>query len=137
MEFGFTDEMARTSTELFEQVSQSIGVAVRSAKYRTRLHELLEETRRQAEELQRQSEELRAANEELEQQTRALEVSQSRLEQQQTELEQTNVLLEEQTNSLEGQRADLEKIKTGTAGANPPTRAGQPIQDRIPGQYVP
>jgi signal transduction histidine kinase/DNA-binding response OmpR family regulator len=111
MEFGFTDEIDPTSTQLFQQLSQSIGVAVRSAKYRTRLHELLEETRRQAEELQRQSEELRAANEELEQQTRALETSQRRLEQQQSELEQTNVLLEEQTNSLEGQRADLERSK--------------------------
>ncbi len=111
MEFGFADEIGPASTQLFEQVSQSIGVAVRSAKYRTRLHELLEETRRQTEELQRQSEELRAANEELEQQTRALEASQSRLEMQQAELEQTNVLLEEQTNSLEGQRADLERSK--------------------------
>jgi signal transduction histidine kinase/DNA-binding response OmpR family regulator len=111
MEFGFTEEVRPISTKLFEQVSQSIGVAVRSARYRTRLHELLEETRRQAEELQRQSEELRATNEELEQQTRALEASQKRLEQQQTELEQTNALLEEQTTSLEGQRADLEKSK--------------------------
>jgi signal transduction histidine kinase/CheY-like chemotaxis protein len=116
MEFGFEDDIGDGSLKLYEQVSQSIGVAIRSAKYHTRLRELLEETRLQAEELQKQSEELRAANEELEQQSRALEASQSRLEMQQTELEQTNTLLEEHTRSLEARRADLEKSETALQG---------------------
>ena len=107
LELGFIDEVGASHTELLERVSQSIGVAVRSAKYRARLQELLEETQRQAEELQAQSDELRAANEELEEQSRTLKESQTRLELQQTELEQTNAQLEEQTQLLEAQRDNL------------------------------
>ena len=51
-------------------MSESIGIAVRGSKDRTRLEELLEETQRQAEELQTQQEELRVSNEELEEQSR-------------------------------------------------------------------
>ena len=40
---------------MFERISDSIGVAVRSADYRVHLQNLLEETQRQAEELQTQS----------------------------------------------------------------------------------
>jgi signal transduction histidine kinase len=84
-------------------------VALRSARYRTDLQNLLEETQRQAEELQVQSEELRVSNEELEEQGRALKESQVRLEHQQVELEQTNSQLEEQAQQLETQRDDLAK----------------------------
>jgi len=101
MEFGLTERLGPAALELLQELSQPIGVTIRSAQYRARLHELLEETRRQAEELQEQQEELRAANEELEQQSRSLEASQSRLE-------ESNKRLEEQTRSLEEQRSDLE-----------------------------
>src|SRR5690606_31315460 len=94
VELGFLARPDPRLAELLDRAAESIGVAVRSAKYRARLQELLEETRRQAEELQSQSEELRAANEELEEQTRALQDSQARLEQQQQELEETNLQLE-------------------------------------------
>jgi signal transduction histidine kinase/CheY-like chemotaxis protein len=113
LELGFTEKAGAAHTELLERVSQSIGVAVRSAKYRFRLQELLEETQSQAEELQAQSEELRATNVELEEQSRALKESQTRLELQQHELEQTNAHLEEQTQLLEAQRDDL----SGAQGA--------------------
>ena len=109
IELGFAGEVGEMHVEMVDRVSQAIGVAVRSSKYRTRLQELLEETKRQAEELQKQGEELRASNEELEEQSRVLEASQARLEQQQVELEQTNAELEEQTHLLEAQRADLER----------------------------
>ena len=82
-------------------------MALRSARYRTRLVELLEETQRQSEELQVQQEELRVSNEELEERGRALMDSQARLETQQAELEQTNVQLEEHTQHLERQKAEL------------------------------
>jgi len=101
MEFGLTDRIGPAALELLQELSQPIGVTIRSAQYRARLHELLEETRRQAEELQEQQEELRAANEELEQQSRSLEASQARLE-------ESNKRLEEQTRYLEEQRSDLE-----------------------------
>src|SRR5215470_195743 len=113
LELGFIDKAGAAHTELLERVSQSIGVAVRSAKYRARLQELLEETQSQAEELQSQSDELRATNVELEEQSRALKESQTRLEYQQYELEQTNAHLEEQTQLLEAQRDDL----SGAQGA--------------------
>lgn len=111
LELGFAEDIEPASLELLERVSPAIGTAIRSAKYRARLRELLEETQRQAEELQTQSEELRASNEELEEQSRALLESQARLEQQQAELEQSNSQLEEQTQMLETQRDDLQKVQ--------------------------
>lgn len=109
LELGFLQPADEKVRELLDQASSSIAVAVRSAKYRGELRELLEETQRQSDELQTQSEELRVSNEELEEQGRALRESQARLEQQQVELEQTNSQLEEQTQMLEAHRDDLER----------------------------
>jgi CheY-like chemotaxis protein/signal transduction histidine kinase/CHASE3 domain sensor protein len=109
LELGFIHPLNADALSLLEQMSDAIGIAVRSANYRVELQNFLEETQRQAEELQAQGEELRVSNEELEEQSRALKESQSRLELQQAELEQTNSQLEEQTQLLEGQRDDLER----------------------------
>ena len=115
IELGFLHPVDNLALELLDQASPSIGIALRSARYRTELQAVLEETQRQAEELQVQSEELRVSNEELEEQGRALKESQTRLEQQQVELEQTNSQLEEQAQTLETQRDELER--TGAAVA--------------------
>jgi signal transduction histidine kinase/CheY-like chemotaxis protein/CHASE3 domain sensor protein len=109
LELGFIHPLNADALSLLEQMSDAIGIAVRSANYRVELQNFLEETQRQAEELQAQGEELRVSNEELEEQSRALKESQSRLELQQAELEQTNSQLEEQAQLLEGQRDDLER----------------------------
>jgi CheY-like chemotaxis protein/CHASE3 domain sensor protein len=109
IELGFLHPVDDLVLELLDQASGSIGIALRSARYRAELQDVLEETQRQAEELQVQSEELRVSNEELEEQGRALKESQVRLEQQQVELEQTNSQLEEQAQTLETQRDDLER----------------------------
>ncbi len=106
-ELGFLKEPSPRVVTLLAEASELIGVAVRSALYRSDLRELLEETQRQAEELQTQSEELRVSNEELEEQGRALRDSQTRLEHQQAELEQINAQLEDQTQELEVQRDSL------------------------------
>lgn len=111
LEIGFIDPIDDLALQLLHEVSGLIGVAVKSANYRTNLQSLLEETQRQGEELQAQSEELRVSNEELEEQSRALKESQTRLEQQQAELEQTNSQLEEQTQLLELQRDDVSRAK--------------------------
>ncbi|HWD21410.1 MAG TPA: CHASE3 domain-containing protein, partial [Verrucomicrobiae bacterium] len=111
VELGFFHPGYKADIEFLERVSEVVGVALRSAQYRTRLQELLEETQRQSEELQSQSEELRVSNEELEEQSRALKESQARLEQQQVELEQSNAQLEEQTQILETQKDDLSRAK--------------------------
>ncbi|WP_424813693.1 response regulator [Roseococcus sp. YIM B11640] len=107
LELGFQFTIGERKVALLEQVSQAMGVAIRSAKYRVRLQEFLEETQRQAAELQTQSEELRASNEELAAQTDELKQSQTELERQQAALERSNAELEEQARQLEIQRDDL------------------------------
>lgn len=107
VELGFLKPVGEHDLAFLALASDSIGVALRSARFRAELQQLLEETQRQSEELQVQSEELRVSNEELEEQGRALKESQARLEQQQAELEQTNVQLEEQAQLLEAQRDNL------------------------------
>ena len=109
VELGYFDDVDDRVHELLDNVSGSIGVALRSARFRERLQDALEETQRQAGELQAQSEELRVSNEELEEQGNALKESQARLELQQVELEQTNSQLEEQAQTLEGQRDELSR----------------------------
>jgi CheY-like chemotaxis protein len=111
LELGFFHPLDASITDLFDRVSETIGVAIRSVKYRAHLQNLLEETQRQSEELQAQGEELRVSNEELEEQSRALRESQSRLENQQAELEQSNAQLEEQTQLLEVQRDEVSRAK--------------------------
>jgi signal transduction histidine kinase/CheY-like chemotaxis protein len=108
IELGLVDASAvDDALELMERVSNAVGMALRSAAYRERLQQLLEETQRQSEELAAQQEELKVSNEELEEHGRALRESQARLENQAAELEQSNLQLEEQTHRLERQREDL------------------------------
>ena len=116
LELGFIGAAGERHVEFLESVSESAAIAIRSAKFRIRLQELLEETQQQAEELQAQSEELRTANEELERQSLSLQDSQSRLEMQQAELEQTNAHLEEQAQALESQRDDLSRAQSALQG---------------------
>ncbi len=106
-EFGFLHPVGPMELEVLDRVSETIAIAIRSARDRSRLEELLEETQRQAEELQTQQEELRVSNEELEQGSHTLQLSQTQLQNQQAELEQINAQLEEQTHSLERQRDEL------------------------------
>lgn len=102
LELGLVKAVDESDLELLRLCAQALGLAIRSAQYRTRLQELLEETQRQAEELQAQSEELRVSNEELEEQSRALKESQA-------ELEHSNSQLEEQTQQLEMQKDTLSR----------------------------
>ncbi len=111
IELGFVDRVGTSEMALLANIAESTGVALRSALYRARQQELLEETRRQADELQSQQEELHTANEELESQTKALAESHVLLEQQQAELEQTNSQLTDQARILEEQRDDLSRAK--------------------------
>ncbi len=107
IELGFFRHLEDADRELLGRLSESLGIAIRSSKDRTRLEELLEETQRQGEELQTQQEELRVNNEELEVQANALKESQTQLQNQHAELEQTNSQLEEQAQLLGRQKDDL------------------------------
>ena len=111
IELGFFRQLMSSDLEFLRRVREMIGIAVRSARDRSRLEELLEETQRQSEELQTQQEELRVANEELTERGQVLKESQARLESQQTELEQTNSQLEEQASILESQRDELQRAQ--------------------------
>ena len=107
VELGFLAAPGPATQQMLGRCSDAIAVAVRSARDRSRLEELLDETQRQAEELQYQQQELRSANEELERQSQVLQDSQARLEGQQTQLEESNGRLEEQARRLGSQRDDL------------------------------
>ncbi len=74
LEVGFIgDESAvDAARDLLEDAAETIGMALRSAQYRSRMVELLEETQRQSEELQVQQKKLRVSNEELEERGRVL-----------------------------------------------------------------
>ncbi len=111
VELGFFRRLRSDDLELLARISETLGVAVRGSKDRTRLEELLAETQRQGEELQMNQEELRVTNEELEVQADALKESQSRLESQQLQLEQSNAQLEEQAQILEHQRDELARTQ--------------------------
>jgi CheY-like chemotaxis protein/CHASE3 domain sensor protein len=109
LELGFFGEVSTAKEQLLDRASEAIGTAVRAARDRSRLEELLQETQQQAEELQTREEELRVNNEELEEQGRTLRESRAQLESQQAELEQINAQLEEQTQVLEHQKDALGK----------------------------
>jgi CheY-like chemotaxis protein/CHASE3 domain sensor protein len=109
LELGFFGEVSTAKEQLLDRASEAIGTAVRAARDRSRLEELLQETQQQAEELQAREEELRVNNEELEEQGRTLRESGAQLESQQAELEQINAQLEEQTQVLEHQKDSLGK----------------------------
>ena len=126
LELGFLGSIDEKSLELCGRVGEAIALAIRSAEYKQRLRELLEEAHRQAEELQTQQEELRVANEELDAQTSALKASQKQLETQQAELEQTNDNLTRQSQLLERQNLALaEKQSEVVAKARELERASQ------------
>ena len=111
LELGFFQRVDPADVELLQAATETVAIAVRAAKDRSRLEELLSETQRQAEELQAQQEELRVSNEELEEQSRVLREAQARLENSQAELEQTNAQLEEQAQLLESQRDVLARAQ--------------------------
>jgi signal transduction histidine kinase/DNA-binding response OmpR family regulator len=86
IELGFFRPPPLATRALLESVAAPVGIAIRSAQYRRRQAELLEETQRQAEELEDQG--------------RALKESHS-------ELEETNTQLEEQARALATQAEHL------------------------------
>jgi len=93
VELGFLRHVEKRGLDLLSRVGETLAVAVRSTAYRTRLGELLEESRQQAEELQTQQEELRVPNEELLAQGDNLRAVGVELEKRGAELEMSNASL--------------------------------------------
>jgi GAF domain-containing protein len=71
-------EFATAQKRFLEEAAESMAVAFTTAQARTRVDELLAQTRKQAEELRAQEEELRTTNEELEAQTESLRASKTK-----------------------------------------------------------
>ena len=107
VELGFLGAVPPRAMELFDRVSETVAIALRTAEQKTRLRDLLEESQRQAEELQAQQEELRAANDELSQQSEALREAHAQLEERREKLESSNVSLAHQRDVLEAARRQL------------------------------
>jgi signal transduction histidine kinase/CheY-like chemotaxis protein/CHASE3 domain sensor protein len=112
VELGFLRPCEDRVLEFLAGAAEPGGFALRSARYRAHLAELLAATQRQAHDLQQQQEELRVANEELEEQSQTLQRSQARLEEQQEELRVSNARLAEQASTLEVQRDGLESAQS-------------------------
>jgi CheY-like chemotaxis protein len=108
-EYAYLTTPSSLVQRFLEQTSEIMAVALRSAQYKDKLAQLLQQSQQQSEELQAQQEELRVTNEELEAQARALKEAATRLENQQAELEQSNQQLEEQTQQLEQQKDTLDE----------------------------
>jgi len=100
IELGFFTPPSAAMNALLTSAAAPVGIAIRSAQYRERLADLLEEAQRQAEELEVQQRELKITNEELEERGHALKQSH-------VELEETNRQLEEQARALEMQKDQL------------------------------
>lgn len=107
VEMAFLRKLEPHNIEFLNQISEMVGIAIKSAERKHKLAELLVMAQKHAEELQAQQEELRVVNEELEQQSKALKESHVRMENQQAELEQSNQQLEEQAQELEYQKNQL------------------------------
>lgn len=101
IEVGSLNAFSETTKSLLEEASNSIAIAIHTAKNRAKLQELLEETQAQSEELQAQHSELEGLNTELEAQAQKLQASEEELKVQHEELIQKNDELEEHSKWLE------------------------------------
>jgi len=113
IEIGSTTMMTDIQQSFLEQVMPNIGIAVNTAKSRSQMQTLLEQSQRQAKELQHKQTELQHTNEELQSQSEELQTQSEELQTQQEELRQTNEVLEKRTRDLERQKfAVQEKNQT-------------------------
>lgn len=111
LELGSFSPFTPEHQEWLNQVSESIGVAIKSTEDQAMMQELLKTTQQKSLELRDQQRELQSANDQLEQQALALRNSEEALKEQKTQLEQSNSELTRKTAVLERQKADLEQAK--------------------------
>jgi hypothetical protein len=137
VELGFFRQLLPADLELLARVSESLGVAVRASKDRTRLEELLAETQRQGEELQTQQEELRVTNEELEVQAVALKESQRNWKLSRRSSSKPIRSSRSRRRFWSIQKDELSRAQASWSRASDRAAAGQSIQERIPGQHEP
>ncbi len=108
IELAALDLLDEHLMDFIEKVNENIGIVINSAINRRRMHDLLEESQRQAEELQEQQEKLKSANEELEEQAITLIQSEKQLKIQSENLKAINEELEEKTLELNNEKSFVE-----------------------------
>jgi len=105
--------LTRHQQDFLDQIMPSIGIAVNSVESRTKMQELLQQTKIQAEALTQQKKTLQVQTEELQHQKEELQSQTEELQAQQEELRQTNEELEERTRELERQRETIVEKNRG------------------------
>jgi len=100
VELGFFQEISDTHIEFLNRTAEGVAIAFNSARSRTQVQQLLEESQAQSEELQVQQEELRQTNEELEEKAALLLKQNREVERKNQEIEQTRAALEEKAKQL-------------------------------------
>lgn len=100
IELASFQEITDTYIQFLNQAAEGIAIAVNSARSRTRIQQLLEESQAQSEELQAQQEELRQTNEELAEKAKLLLNQNQEVERKNQEIEQTKVAVEEKAEEL-------------------------------------
>lgn len=100
IELGFFQEITDTHIEFLNQTAEGIAIAFNSARSRTQIQQLLEESQVQSEELKAQQEELQQTNEELEEKAELLLKQNREVEHKNREIEQTKGALEEKAEQL-------------------------------------
>jgi hypothetical protein len=100
IELGAFQEITDTHIQFLNQTAEGIAIAFNSARSRTKIQQLLEESQVQSEELQAQQEELRQTNEELEEKAKLLLKQNQEVERKNREIEQTKAALEEKAEQL-------------------------------------
>lgn len=111
IEIACSGEISANTQNYLSIVANNVGIAVNTARARTIMHDLYEETQQQAEELEAQQEEMRVTNEELMNKTEMLEASEEELRVQQEELRSINAELEEKASLLEEKNQAIEEAR--------------------------
>jgi signal transduction histidine kinase/CheY-like chemotaxis protein/HAMP domain-containing protein len=111
----------------FDQLSEIIGIMLKTITATVRTEELLKESQSLAAELQSRQAELTQTNAQLQQQAHTLQQSEERLKSQQEELQQTNEELEEKAHLLFQQNKEVERknVEIEKARASLEEKAGQ------------
>ncbi len=109
IELGSFFRFSDLQLEFLDRVAKNIAISLNMSKSRSKMRELLDKQKRQAEQLRSQQKELWKTYETLEDKTKLLEKSEKDLQNQQEELRVANEELEERTQALEEQRDAVRK----------------------------
>ncbi|MDT8441669.1 MAG: response regulator [Desulfuromonadales bacterium] len=100
IELGSLRAFSEESGELLEQVAENLALALKIARSRSQISDLLDQSQQQTEELRVQQEELQQSNEELEERAQLLEQQREQIGTQKRDLERTSEELRDKAEEL-------------------------------------